>query len=192
MAPASPPLFRHYVDGAFTATEGRIDNISPVDGHLVARDCEADSRWRTAPALAMGNCVVAKPSEETLSSATLLAEVMDAAGVPSGVFNLVHGHGPDSAGEILTRHPGIYAITFTGESRTGSAIMKAVSEGAALSDVVEVSALLVSRNDFGGYNAAYGEYFDETRPTRTTAAVPPLPHPHLPIEIKCVAYAPRR
>ncbi|MBQ1013596.1 aldehyde dehydrogenase family protein, partial [Micromonospora sp. M51] len=61
--------------------------------------------WKVAPALACGNAVVVKPSEETPASATLLAEVMAAAGVPAGVFNLVHGFGPGSAGEHLTRHP---------------------------------------------------------------------------------------
>lgn len=66
------------------------------------------------------------------------------------------------------------------------------SEGATLADVVEIGAFLVNMNDFGGYNAVYGEYFDETGPTRTTVAVHQLPHPHLLIEIKCVAYAPRR
>ncbi|MGN6579343.1 MAG: RidA family protein [Bordetella sp.] len=65
------------------------------------------------------------------------------------------------------------------------------SEGAGLRDVVEIVAFLVNMNDFGGYNAVYGEYFDETGPTRTTVAVHQLPHPHLLIEIKCVAYAPR-
>ena len=84
--------------------------------------------WKVAPALAMGNAVVAKPSEETPSSATLLAEVMHEAGMPAGVFNLVHGFGPQSAGEFLTRHKGVDAITFTGESATGSAIMKAVAD----------------------------------------------------------------
>jgi len=54
--------------------------------------------------------------------------VMDAVGVPSGVFNLVHGFGPDSAGEFITTSRGIDAITFTGESRTGSAIMRAAAE----------------------------------------------------------------
>src|SRR5271168_1747662 len=63
--------------------------------------------WKVAPALACGNCVVVKPSEETPASATLLAEVMQAAGVPAGVFNVVHGFGPDSAGEFLTAHPGV-------------------------------------------------------------------------------------
>ncbi|SCG16653.1 aminomuconate-semialdehyde/2-hydroxymuconate-6-semialdehyde dehydrogenase [Micromonospora echinofusca] len=85
--------------------------------------------WKVAPALACGNAVVVKPSEETPASATLLAEVMAAAGVPEGVFNLVHGFGPDSAGEFLTRHPGVDAITFTGESSTGSTIMRAAADG---------------------------------------------------------------
>jgi aminomuconate-semialdehyde/2-hydroxymuconate-6-semialdehyde dehydrogenase len=93
--------------------------------------------------LACGNTVVVKPSEETPSSATLLAEVIRDAGVPAGVFNLVHGFGPDSAGEFLTRHPGIDAITFTGESRTGEAIMKVAAQG-----VREVSF------ELGGKNAA--------------------------------------
>ena len=81
--------------------------------------------WKVAPALACGNAVVVKPSEETPATATLLAEVMRDAGVPAGVFNLVHGFGPDSAGEFLATHPDVDAITFTGESRTGSAIMRA-------------------------------------------------------------------
>ena len=84
--------------------------------------------WKVAPALASGNTVIAKPSEETPATATLLAEVMDAAGVPPGVFNVVHGFGPNSAGEWLSRHPGIDALTFTGESKTGTAIMKAAAE----------------------------------------------------------------
>jgi aminomuconate-semialdehyde/2-hydroxymuconate-6-semialdehyde dehydrogenase len=81
--------------------------------------------WKVAPALACGNAVVAKPSEETPASATLLAEVMREVGVPNGVFNLVHGFGEGSTGEHLVTHPGVNAVTFTGESRTGAAIMKA-------------------------------------------------------------------
>ena len=65
------------------------------------------------------------------------------------------------------------------------------SEHASLADVVEISAFLVDMNDFGGYNQVYAEYFDEGGPTRTTVAVHQLPHPHLRIEIKAVAYAPR-
>ena len=80
--------------------------------------------WKVAPALACGNTVVVKPSEETPASATLLAEVMEQAGIPNGVFNLVHGFGPDSAGEFLVSHPDVNAVTFTGESRTGAAIMQ--------------------------------------------------------------------
>ncbi len=81
--------------------------------------------WKVAPALACGNAVVVKPSEETPATATLLAEVMQEAGIPSGVFNLVHGFGPGSAGEFLVSHPEVNAVTFTGESQTGAAIMKA-------------------------------------------------------------------
>ncbi|WOE81897.1 2-hydroxymuconic semialdehyde dehydrogenase [Pseudomonas protegens] len=99
--------------------------------------------WKVAPALACGNSVVVKPSEDTPSSATLLAEVMHEAGVPAGVFNLVHGFGPNSAGEFLTAHRDVDAITFTGESRTGATIMKAAAEG-----VREVSF------ELGGKNAA--------------------------------------
>ncbi|MEV0279698.1 2-hydroxymuconic semialdehyde dehydrogenase [Streptomyces sp. NPDC050610] len=83
--------------------------------------------WKVAPALACGNAVVVKPSEETPATATLLGEVMAEAGVPDGVYNVVHGFGPDSAGEFLTTHPGIDGVTFTGESKTGSAIMRAVA-----------------------------------------------------------------
>ena len=85
--------------------------------------------WKVGPALACGNTVVVKPSEETPSTATLLGEVMNKVGVPKGVYNVVHGFGPDSAGAFLTSHPGVNAITFTGETRTGTAIMKAGAEG---------------------------------------------------------------
>ena len=85
--------------------------------------------WKLAPALVAGNCVIAKPSEETPGSATLLAEVFDKVGLPPGVFNLLHGFGPASVGEYLTKHSGIDAITFTGESSTGSEIMKSAAPG---------------------------------------------------------------
>jgi 2-aminomuconate deaminase len=61
--------------------------------------------------------------------------------------------------------------------------------GAQLSDLIQVTAYLVSMNDFGGYNEIWAEYFDETGPTRTTVAVHQLPHPHLLIEMQAVAYA---
>jgi len=85
--------------------------------------------WKVGPALACGNTVVVKPSEETPTTAALLGEVMNACGVPPGVYNVVHGFGPGSAGEFLTRHPGVDGITFTGETATGSAIMKAAADG---------------------------------------------------------------
>jgi 2-aminomuconate deaminase len=65
------------------------------------------------------------------------------------------------------------------------------SAGAGLEDVVEIGTFLVDMADFAGYNAAYAEYFSaETGPARTTVAVHQLPHPHLRIEIKAVAYKP--
>jgi aminomuconate-semialdehyde/2-hydroxymuconate-6-semialdehyde dehydrogenase len=99
--------------------------------------------WKVAPALACGNAVVVKPSEETPATATLLAEAMQDAGIPSGVYNVVHGFGPGSAGELLTQHADVNAVTFTGESRTGAAIMKSVA-----STVKPVSF------ELGGKNAA--------------------------------------
>lgn len=85
--------------------------------------------WKVGPALACGNAVVVKPSEETPTTTALLGDVMNSAGMPPGVFNVVHGFGPGSAGELVARHPGVSAITFTGETRTGTAIMKAAAEG---------------------------------------------------------------
>ena len=64
------------------------------------------------------------------------------------------------------------------------------SAGANLSDVAEISTFLVSMNDFAGYNEVYGEYFDNHGPARTTVAVHQLPHPHLLIEMKAIAYRP--
>jgi 2-aminomuconate deaminase len=61
-------------------------------------------------------------------------------------------------------------------------------EGASLKDIVDVTTFLVNMNDFGGYNQVYADHFDYDGPTRTTIAVHQLPHPHLLIEIKVVAY----
>lgn len=66
------------------------------------------------------------------------------------------------------------------------------SVDAELSDLVEISTFLVNMNDFGGYNQVYAEYFDYEGPTRTTVAVHQLPHPHLLIECKAVAYLPKK
>jgi 2-aminomuconate deaminase len=69
-------------------------------------------------------------------------------------------------------------------------ILRAV--GAQLNDVVEVTTYLVNMNDFAGYNEVYSEYFDFDGPARTTVAVHQLPHPHLLIEIRAVAYKPQQ
>jgi 2-aminomuconate deaminase len=66
------------------------------------------------------------------------------------------------------------------------------SVDADLGDIVEVTSYLVSMNDFGGYNEVYGKYFEHDGPARTTVAVHQLPHPHLLIEIRAVAYKPER
>lgn len=79
--------------------------------------------WKVAPALATGNTVVLKPAEWSPLSANLIAEIIDKAGLPAGVFNVVHGFG-ETAGAALVRHPDVQLISFTGETKTGSEIMK--------------------------------------------------------------------
>ena len=69
-------------------------------------------------------------------------------------------------------------------------ILRSVQAG--LEDVVEVTSYLVNMNDFAGYNEVYGEYFSHDGPARTTVAVHQLPHPHLLIEIRAVAYKPEK
>ncbi|KGM57300.1 2-hydroxymuconic semialdehyde dehydrogenase [Lysobacter arseniciresistens ZS79] len=77
--------------------------------------------WKIAPALAAGNAVVAKPSEVTPVTATMLAELAAEIGFPAGVFNLVHGAGPE-VGEPLVVHPGVRAVSFTGSTAVGRRI----------------------------------------------------------------------
>jgi aminomuconate-semialdehyde/2-hydroxymuconate-6-semialdehyde dehydrogenase len=77
--------------------------------------------WKIAPALAAGNVVIAKPSEITPLTATMLAELASDIGFPPGVFNLVHGDGP-GAGRAIVEHPQIKAISFTGSTAVGRAI----------------------------------------------------------------------
>ncbi|MEP6674950.1 MAG: aldehyde dehydrogenase [Ferruginibacter sp.] len=77
--------------------------------------------WKIAPALAAGNCVIAKPSEVTPVTAFLLAKICKEAGLPDGVLNIVHGSGP-SCGEAIVQHPEIKAISFTGSTRAGERI----------------------------------------------------------------------
>jgi aminomuconate-semialdehyde/2-hydroxymuconate-6-semialdehyde dehydrogenase len=77
--------------------------------------------WKIAPALAIGNCVVAKPSEITPLTAAMLAQACIDAGLPAGVLNIVHGSGA-GAGKALIEYPSIQAISFTGSTRTGATI----------------------------------------------------------------------
>jgi aminomuconate-semialdehyde/2-hydroxymuconate-6-semialdehyde dehydrogenase len=80
--------------------------------------------WKVAPALAMGNTIVAKPSELTPRTAAALATITAEEGLPAGVFNLVHGLGPD-VGEPLVRHPDVRAVSFTGGTATGARVAAA-------------------------------------------------------------------
>ena len=77
--------------------------------------------WKVAPALLMGNTIVAKPSEMTPLTANLLAETLDELNLPAGVFNLVHGLGPE-VGQAIVEHPDIKAISFTGGTSTGKIV----------------------------------------------------------------------
>ncbi|MCS7172346.1 MAG: aldehyde dehydrogenase [Armatimonadetes bacterium] len=80
--------------------------------------------WKIGPALAFGNTVVLKPAEWTPIGAWKLAQLAHQAGLPPGVLNVVHGFGPNSAGEFLTKHPLVRLISFTGETTTGRIIMQ--------------------------------------------------------------------
>ena len=83
--------------------------------------------WKLAPALAAGNCVVAKPSEITPMTAYLLSQVCIEAGLPKGVLNIVHGLGP-KVGNALSAHSDVKAISFTGSTKTGAEIAKRTAE----------------------------------------------------------------
>jgi len=113
--------------GAFNISvrkpKGVIGVISPWNLPLLLMT------WKVGPALACGNTVVVKPSEETPTTTSLLGEVMNEAGVPPGVFNVVIGFGADSAGAFLSENGAVDAITFTGETRTGEIIAQAAANG---------------------------------------------------------------
>ena len=115
---------------AYTRYEpaGVVAAVSPWNFPLML------ATWKVAPALAFGNTVVLKPAEQTPASCARLGLLAAEAGLPPGVLNVVHGFGPDDAGAWLTGHAGVDRITFTGESRTGRAIM-----GAAAQRLVPVS-----------------------------------------------------
>ena len=100
---------------------GVVGSISPWNFPLMLLT------WKVAPALAFGCNVIAKPAEQSPITASILAEICRDAGMPAGVFNVVNGFGPASAGEALTTHRDVDAITFTGESNPGRAIMAAAA-----------------------------------------------------------------
>ena len=82
---------------------------------------------KVAPALAAGNTMVLKPSEECPGNAAIFAEILDAAGVPPGVFNLVQGDGP-GVGAAISAHPDIEMVSFTGSTRAGILVAKAAAD----------------------------------------------------------------
>jgi aminomuconate-semialdehyde/2-hydroxymuconate-6-semialdehyde dehydrogenase len=90
--------------------------------------------WKLAPALAMGNAVVAKPSELTPTTAAMLCAVAHEAGLPPGVLNCVHGTGVD-AGAALVEHPMVQAVTFTGGTQTGRLVNAACAAGRSFKKV---------------------------------------------------------
>ena len=138
-------LFRMYADQAREHTEKAYHFDTPDGGKAISYTYHRPKgvvgviapwnvpmlllAFKVAPAMAAGNTVVAKPSEITPQSATLLAEIMKDAGVPDGVYNVVQGFGRESAGEFLTENQGVMAYSFTGESTTGAAIMRAAATG---------------------------------------------------------------
>ncbi|RNL58813.1 2-hydroxymuconic semialdehyde dehydrogenase [Zhongshania marina] len=108
---------------AIRRPKGVIGVISPWNLPLLLMT------WKVGPALACGNTVVVKPSEETPTTTAMLGDVMKEAGVPDGVFNVVHGFGKHSAGAFLTEHADVDAFTFTGETGTGELIMQSAARG---------------------------------------------------------------
>ncbi|TMB46244.1 MAG: aldehyde dehydrogenase family protein [Chloroflexi bacterium] len=139
--PMSAATFRYYagwatkLDGATQQTSfpgkylsytlrepvGVVGQIIPWNFPLMM------AAWKVAPALACGNTVVLKPSEETPLSALLLAEIMQEAEIPDGVFNVVPGFG-ETAGARLAAHPDVDKIAFTGSTEVGKLIAKAAAD----------------------------------------------------------------
>jgi len=98
----------------------------------------------------------------------------------------------DSIAGAELRADGTLALDIRAQTRAVIGNIRDIlaAAGASLADLVEVSAFLVNMDDFKGYNEVYSEFFDFTGPARTTVAVAALPHPHLLIEIKAVAWCP--
>ncbi len=137
--PRSAQNFHFFSDFAQSMSD-EVYTSAPGEKHIVSREPLGVvglitpwnlplylATWKIAPCLAMGNTCVLKPAEWTPYTAFLLADIVSLAGLPKGVLNIVHGLGADSAGEALTRHPDVRAISFTGETGTGRAIMGAAA-----------------------------------------------------------------
>jgi aminomuconate-semialdehyde/2-hydroxymuconate-6-semialdehyde dehydrogenase len=105
----------HYKSYTLRQPIGVVATISPWNLPLLL------FTWKMAPALAAGNCVIAKPSEVTPMTAYLLSQLVNEAGFPKGVVNIVHGKGA-GIGAAITKHPDITAISFTGGTATGTEI----------------------------------------------------------------------
>ena len=130
--------FRFFADMAVTLHEDAFRSGTSQFGYVIRRPAGVAglitpwntpfmlATWKLAPALASGCTVVLKPAEWTPLSASLLPEIMTEAGLPDGVFNLVHGIG-EVAGAALVAHPGVPRISFTGETGTGRTIMAAAA-----------------------------------------------------------------
>ncbi len=114
------PMGNHALNYTLRTPIGVVACISPWNLPLYL------FTWKIAPALAAGNCVVAKPSEVTPMTAFLFSKICIEAGLPKGVLNIVHGLGP-KVGAALTSHPNIPVISFTGGTKTGAEIARVAS-----------------------------------------------------------------
>jgi aminomuconate-semialdehyde/2-hydroxymuconate-6-semialdehyde dehydrogenase len=114
------PMGDHAINYTLRTPIGVVGCISPWNLPLYL------FTWKIAPAIAAGNCVVAKPSEVTPMTAFLFSEVCIEAGLPAGVLNIVHGLGA-KVGSAITAHPKIKAISFTGGTKTGAEIARVAS-----------------------------------------------------------------
>ena len=123
-----------HLDGFIESLEALEDRESLNNGDIIVREpigvCGLITPWnwpvnqivlKVLPAIATGCCCVLKPSEHTPLSAVVYAEILHEAGVPAGVFNMVHGEGP-VVGAAMSRHPDIQMMSFTGSTRAGTAV----------------------------------------------------------------------
>lgn len=111
------PVDNEFINYTVYSPLGVIGLITPWNAPFMLET------WKVAPALATGNTVILKPAELSPLTANKLAELAERAGLPPGVFNVVHGYG-EKAGAALVKHPLVKAISFTGETVTGSEIIR--------------------------------------------------------------------